>query len=393
MDLKGFEKTGSPGLVRSILGRIQADGKIPFSEFMDQALYAPEEGYYTSPGEKIGGPQADYYTSSELHSLFGAMIARQMAELAPAVTQGDLTILEMGAGKGRLCRDILRYLRAEEPELYARLTYCIMERSPAMVQRQKAVLRPFVEEGKVRWTDLDEWLIRPESLTGFVLTNELLDSFSVHRVICHRGVLKEIYVTRDADGFCEVLAEPSSPELVAYFERLDITLEEGQQAEVNLEALDWMRNVGRILEKGMVMTFDFGFPADELYAPQRKRGTFLCYYKHRVTENPYVRIGLQDMTAHVDFTSLARTGLEAGLKVAGFTDQQSFLLGMGIAEEMDKDLARCSSPSDRERQVMAMKQLIGPDGIGKVLKVLIQHKQIEAPPLRGLTYRPFLKEL
>jgi SAM-dependent MidA family methyltransferase len=229
-------------------------------------------------------------------------------------------------------------------------------------------------------------------MIGFVLSNELLDSFPVHRLVKTGGVLKEVYVTLKEGTFSEVLDEPSCPDLSSYFEKLGVVLEEGQQVEVNLKALDWMRQVGRTLSQGVVITVDYGYPAAELYSPDRKRGTFLCYYKHRVSEDPYVRVGQQDMTTHVDFTSLALAGQEVGLEVAGLTNQQYFLMGLGAAQEMEARLQRHGDPQSRERELAAMKNLIAPDGLGKVFKILIQHKRLKGLKLNGLTYRPFSPE-
>ena len=406
--MEHLEDLGNPALVKIIQDRILSQGRITFAKFMEMALYTPELGYYTSASEKIG-LQGDYYTSTDLHPLFGEMVGLQLAQIAesellalperaPSQTSGglasDCLIIEMGAGKGVLCQDILNYVRRKHPQFYQRLGYWIIETSPAMIQRQRDRLLAYIREDKVRWVDgLDHPVFsQGQGMVGFVLSNELLDSFPVHRLVKTGGVLKEVYVTLKEGRFSEVLDGPSCPDLSSYFEKLGVVLEEGQQVEVNLKALDWMRQVGRTLSQGVVITVDYGYPAAELYSPDRKRGTFLCYYKHRVSEDPYIRVGQQDMTTHVDFTSLALAGQEVGLEVAGLTNQQYFLMGLGAAQEMEARLQRHGDPQSRERELAAMKNLIAPDGLGKVFKILIQHKRLKGLKLNGLTYRPFSPE-
>lgn len=387
------EEPGNPALLKLIQERIRSQGRITFAEFMDLALYSPGLGYYMSPGEKIG-PQGDYYTSTEVHSLFGEMVGRQLVQIADTFKGLPLMILEMGAGKGLLCMDILNDVRKRSPDVYHRLTYFIVEKSPVMVQQQKQRLASHLRlrEDKVRWVEgLDDPMLA-EGIAGFVISNELVDAFPVHRVVRQGGRLWEVYVTLKEGRLTEVLGAPSTPLLTQYFERLGIDLKDGQQAEVNLKALDWIRQVGRALNKGVVITIDYGYPAAELYSRDRPRGTFLCYYKHRVSENPYIRVGWQDMTAHVDFTSLALAGREAGLQFLGYTTQEYFLISLGIAQEMETRLASYPEGQVRERELAALKHLISPSGLGRVFKILIQGKGLEDLRLEGLNYRPFAAE-
>ncbi len=415
------EDLGHPDLVKIIQDRILSQGRVTFAEFMEMALYTPDLGYYTSGGEKIG-LEGDYYTSTDLHPLFGEMMGRQLAQIVekseslalPARAPGQEgtclpagrsedqhlvsphgppQIIEMGAGKGILCQDILNYIRRAHPQVYQGLTYWIIEKSPNMIRRQKDRLLPYIQDDKVKWAAGLDHPVFSKGIIGFVLSNELLDAFPIHRLVKMGGALKEIYVTLKDGRFQEILDVPSRPDLSNYFEKLGVVLEEGQQAEVNLKALDWMRQVGRSLSQGVVITVDYGYSAAELYSPDRKRGTFLCYYQHRVSENPYIRVGRQDMTAHVDFTSLVRAGREVGLEVAGFTNQEYFLMGLGITQEMETRLQRYGDLQSREKELGAMKNLIAPDGLGRVFKILIQHKRLKGLKLDGLTYRPFSPEV
>jgi hypothetical protein len=182
--------------------------------------------------------------------------------------------------------------------------------------------------------------------------------------------------------FLEIEAPPCSPALQAYFDRIGVSLEDGQRAEVNLHALDWMRQVGAVLTRGLVFTIDYGHTARDLYAPTRKAGTLLCYHRHTVSDTPYLRVGEQDMTAHVDFTSLALAGREAGLEVTGFTNQLHFLLGLGIESAfagLDPLSPECAG----------LRTLLRPEGMGATYKILVQHKGMPAPELDGLRSRPY----
>jgi SAM-dependent MidA family methyltransferase len=213
-----------------------------------------------------------------------------------------------------------------------------------------------------------------------------VDAFPVHRVVATKDGLDEIYVDVDGDRFVETREVPSTPDLEAYFKRLKIRLAEGQRAEVNLEAARWIREVGKALDLGFVITIDYGYPASELFAPHRKKGSLLCYYRHTVNDDPYARIGEQDITAHVDFTGLARAGAEAGLSVTGFTNQLNFLMSLGIAREMER-----FDPESPE--MLSVKRLLARESMGGVFKVLIQHKGLTPPPLEGLTFRPYFNDV
>ena len=377
---------GKAPLIHKIQEEIRQKGRMTFARFMEMALYDPEEGYYTSSGDRIG-LGGDYYTSPEVHPIFGRLLAkqiRQMESLLPG--PGPFTILEMGAGKGPLARDILAGLKADAPEDWNRFRYAVIERSPAMAARQKALLASSGLSATVRWcSGLEE--VRAEGpLVGCVLSNELVDAFPVHRVVATKDGLDEIYLELDGDRFVETRDVPSTPEVEAYFDRLKIRLTEGQRAEVNLEAARWIREVGKALDRGFVITIDYGHPASELFASHRKKGSLLCYYRHTVNDDPYARIGEQDITAHVDFTGLARAGAEAGLSVTGFTNQLNFLMSLGIAREMER-----FDPESPE--MLSVKRLLARESMGGVFKVLIQHKGLTPPPLEGLTFRPYFKDV
>ena len=373
---------GHPGLVDKLVACITQDGPLSFADFMDAALYDPAFGYYMTPGPRIGR-DGDYYTSLDVHPVFAELIGRQIAQAAEAMSlQGDFTIVEMGAGKGLLARHLLDSYRRENPAFLSRVRYILVERSPAMVAAQQDRLRPLLDAGvSITWIP-DLRAFPAESVTGLILSNELVDAFPVHRVVMRPLGLREIYVGWDGSRFIEIEAPPVSSALATYFERIGVALEVGQRAEVNLPALDWMRQAGTVLRQGLVLTIDYGHTAADLYAASRKAGTLLCYHQHHVSESPYVRVGRQDMTAHVDFTSLALAGREAGLEVTGFTNQVHFLMGLGIESAF-------AGLDPESPEAAAMRTLLKPDGMGTTYKILVQHKGMPAPPLDGLRSRPF----
>ena len=368
----------SESLRQIIAEEIRAKGPLPFARFMEICLYHPQYGYYAS-GRGRRGREGDYYTSPTVHPIFGALLGKQLAQMLRILGAGAFEVVEMGGGEGYLCMDILDYLQQEEPQFYDRLRYRMVEISPVVIERQRRLLAP--HEAKVAWHQPDE--MTDQKIQGCFLSNELVDSFPVHRVVMEAGALREIFVDLDKGGIKEVQGDASTPELVEYFRRLGITLAEGQQAEVNLEALRWLQGVAQGLEQGFVITVDYGYPAEELYSPLRHAGTFLCYQGHRVLSDPYACPGLQDMTAHVDFTSLIACGEGYGLQLTGLVPQYRFLLALGILEQVAR-VGEGKEEGEAMAERLTIKNLILPGGMGETFKVLIQHKGIAKPQLEGL---------
>jgi len=403
---------GHPGTVSAILAEIRSSGPISFARFMELALYHPEFGYYTRAVEpqervlpnqigpnrigqnrigqsRIGqsriGLSGDYYTSSDAHPLLALALARQIAQIDAQLGRPDpLTVIEMGPGKGLLAREVLKACDTDHPSLAARLRYILVERSPAMVAVQRESLAPWLDRPRVSWlnglADLSDGAI-----IGAMLSNELVDAFPVHRIRIVDGKPRELYVAYADGRFVEQTGPLSTPLLTDYLKRLatlDITLPDGYTTEINTPAIAWMKEVARVLGRGVAITIDYGHTAQDLFGPDRKRGTLLCYSRHQASEDPYVRVGMQDMTAHVDFTALATAGEEAGLRVTGFTNQTSFLMGLG-AEQMLAGL----EPDSLEMQSAI--HLLRPDGMGRTFKILVQHKGMPDPRLDGLQFKPF----
>jgi SAM-dependent MidA family methyltransferase len=378
---------GHPDLVSEIISEIHSSGPMTFARFMELALYHPKFGYYTratEPEERIGW-SGDYYTSFDVHPIFAGTLARQIRQVDEELGSPDpFTVIEMGPGKGLLARDFLAACEKDSPRLFARLRYVLIERSPVMIAEQRQVLAPWLVYGNVSWLNgLNE--LADGSLTGVLLSNELVDAFPVHRIRTVQGEPKELYVA-EADGrFVEQTGPLSTPALAHYLARLaalDITLPEGYTTEINLDAIAWMKEVARVMGRGVVLTIDYGHTAQDLYGPDRARGTLLGYWKQLTSEDPYTRVGLQDLTAHVDFTALAAAGDEAGLRVTGFTNQMSFLMSLGVEQTLES-----FEPGSKEFQ--SILQLFRPDGMGRTFKILVQHKGMPEPQLDGLKFKPF----
>ena len=371
-----IEEKNSEFLLR-LQQQIDSSAGIPFAEFMHQALYHPGYGYYTAARSRIG-KKGDFFTSSSVHPCFGQLVARQLAQMWQVLGQGNFVIAEQGAGEGHLCLDILDALAKEAPDFYAHLEYRLVEISADNRQRQKQTLEQHLAAGRIAWCEFEDL----QGMEGCVLSNELIDAFPVHLIEKHAGELREVYVVNGADGFVEDLRPVSSNLIDEYFKRIGIEPATGNRCEVNLAACDWMERVATVLKRGFVLTIDYGYLAEELYAPYRHAGTLLCYHQHQTNEDPYQRVGQQDITAHVDFTSLQIIGRRNGLKTLYFGQQYQFLMGLGFLQMLVEMEMRETDPQKAQALRMNLKTLILPEGgMGDSFKVLIQGKNVGRPTL------------
>lgn len=371
-------------LQTKIFERIKKQGPITFEQFMSMALYDPNLGYYNTQSGKIGR-DGDFYTSSHLHPVFGVMLGRQIMEMWDLLgSPADFSIVEMGGGAGYVCKDILDSLR--NTDFYSALKYIIIERSPAMRDKQRKLLGGF--SGKVKWAaSLNEC----GSITGCILSNELLDAFPVH-LVRMEDVLKEIYLDLDAgeNRLVERTGDLSSNELADYFSEFSIEIRKGYTTEVNLAIRGWLYEINQALLRGFVLMIDYGYPAWDYYSEDRDRGTLMCYRKHQLSENPYEHIGEQDITAHVNFSAVKKWGEDLGIKTAGFCGQGVFMVSLGIEDDL-KRIAE--GTKDYVFEIARIKKLILPQGMGESHKVLIQYKGVEAPGLRGFSIRNQIRAL
>lgn len=356
--------------------RINATGGLPFAEFMAACLYHPRYGYYMTPRARIG-KGGDFFTSSSVHALFGRLIARQFVQMSELLAGDRFQIVEQGAGEGHLALDILDALAAEAPALYDRVTYTLVEVGPASRERQAGTLA--AHAGRVAWCGADAWRID----NGCFLSNELVDAFPVHVIEKHAGELSEVFVVARSNGsFGEELRPPSTPALADHFKWLGAAPVDGNRAEVNLAAPVWLREVAGRIDRGFVVTIDYGYPAAELYALHRRAGTLLCYRRHQADDDPYTAVGEKDITSHVDFTALQLAGVEAGVETLWFGEQYRFLMGLGFFEELLRLQAQCTDEREARALRLTLKNLILPEqGMGETFKVLVQGKGIGRPEL------------
>lgn len=434
-------------LEQLIIDRIRKEGPVPFETFMEMALYHPGLGYY-SRGDTVIGRGGDFYTSSHLHPVFGAMIARQLMEMWTEL--GNPTVfhaVEMGAGAGYLCRDILEYMRrgqsAEKDAFLNALRYVIVEPYEHFEKLQRSSIGRYSDS--VTWaSSLRECYIRqgkdpvlrkprPEQnailrqaqgdttrhpvsfdtsrtehaehlaqgsppngttdrpsqgITGCIFSNELLDAFPVHLVEMD-GELKEVRVGHDGQRFIEIKSACPA-DLKNYVKEFSVTLPYGHRTEINLRIRNWLKEVHAVLSEGFVLTIDYGYTATEYYSEERPKGTLLCYHRHQVNEEPYQHIGEQDITAHVNFSSLKKWGEEFNIRTLGLCPQGTFLVAAGIDEVVTE---LYPDPSEHPFDIARIRGLIFPEGLGGSHSVMAQYRGKKEPGLRGFSLRNSIRQL
>ncbi len=369
--------TENTALVEALRRRIDAEGAMSFHDYMETVLYHPQHGYYTT--RQPMGREGDYLTSPEVHPIFGALVAKQLSQLWELMgSPQPFHVIEQGAGSGLLAHDIIRWSQSRAPEFFSALRYLLIEVSPSLRRRQEETLAKLdLSDGNVEWVD-----DLPSNFEGCLLSNELIDSFPVHRIVHRDRQLLELYVSCENGRFEELPNIASTARIAEYFADLGFWPGEGCSAEVNLHAIDWMADAARKLQRGFVFTFDYGYPAEELYAPWRKDGTLLCFYRHNPSADPYVRVGKQDMTAHIDFTTLMRVGRAHGLEEAGLTTQARFLANLGIGAGVNTAGESPAALEEYYARRRAVQELIDPAGLGRI-RVLVQRKGLPQADLWG----------
>ena len=354
-----------------IIQKISEEGPISFHDFMEMALYCPNEGYYTSPAEKIG-KNGDYYTSPCLGSIFGEMIAKQLEEMWCLLNKQPFSIIEYGAGNAVLAHHILNYLQHNQ-QMYNELTYYIIEKSPQMRVKEAANLHDFKD--KARWIDSIKDIA---NVNGCILSNELLDNFAVHQVIMQEELM-EVFV--DYNGAFTEQLKPAPASLKEYLQRLNTHLPAGHRTEINLEAEKWLNEIATVLASGFIITIDYGYSSAELY--QKKQGTLLCYHKHTINDDPYINVGEQDITCHVNFSALLQQGEKQGLDCCGFTNQSNFLRSLGITEYLRRLEEKNKQPAAIAEAASLFSLLTQ---LGQRIKVLVQKKGLDQVLLSGMKF-------
>jgi SAM-dependent MidA family methyltransferase len=360
----------------ALLARIRSNGGwIAFSDFMKFALYEPGLGYYSAGTRKFGA-DGDFITAPDLTPLFARCVAHQVADILRE--SGGREVVEFGAGTGSLAVGVMRALaeRGLAPERYS-----IVEVSADLRERQREhVLASLgAQAGRVRW--LDELPATP--LHGVLLANEVLDAFPVERFHVTQGRVERLGVALAGDELI-VVARPAPPELEAAVRALPIMSEEGYESEICPMLSGWMGSVAPLIARGVLLVMDYGLPRAHYYHPERRQGSLICHFRQRAHADPFQRIGLQDITAWVDFTAVAEAADSAGLDVLGFTTQAQFLLAAGLEGELTA-LAENAGP-ERQQILHAAKRLLLPGDMGEAFKVMALGRGI-AEPLAGFALR------
>lgn len=352
---------GNEELIHEIRAGIRARGPVPFSWFMEQALYHPQHGYYSS-GRCAIGRRGDYFTSVSVGPLFGKLMAGQFAEIWETLGRpDDFVVVEQGAHHGEFATDVLEGLREQNPDLFAAVRYRIVEPFALLRLRQQGVLRPFAE--RTEWVESLEAM---EPFCGVHFSNELLDSMPVHLLVAtgagEERRWSERMVERTSCGFTLVDRPISDARLAERLTKLPPVPEVGYATEINLAALDWVEALAGKLQRGVVLLADYGLPRDDFYAPSRRTGTLQCYADHRVLPSILELVGQSDLTTHVEWTSLAEQAELCGLRLAGFTDQHHFLTGL-----LSTHAALASAGAEKSR---ALQTLIHPEFLGTKFQFL-----------------------
>lgn len=355
-------------LEQIIKNEIAENGPIPFRDFMKLALYHPDLGYYSS-GNSLIGRKGDFYTSPTVHSSFGKVISNLAVRTYDYLDTYNFTIIEIGAGKGYLAADIMDSIKSENPDIYKNLTYRIYETAKAPDPFQQEILNNHTH--KIEWlTELND--LKNIPVEGLFLSNEFLDALPFHRLKQHSGDLMEIFVDIQDEKLVETLDYPSSNELIIYKELYAPELANSQQMEVNLEARKTIASISEVLKKGIVLTIDYGYLADELYSHKRREGTYRCFYRHELNSDPYSNIGVQDITADINFTDILKYGEKAGLTNLKYINQGQFLVDWGIL-----DILQNYKGDEHKKDRLAIKNLIMPEMMGSRFKAVVQSKNIE----------------
>lgn len=345
------------------------------AELMEIALYDPQHGYYAGAAQR-SGRAGDFFTSVDVGTLFGELLAVQfdeMRRLLDAVSgAAHLDLVEVGSGNGRLSRDVLDAARTEHPQTYDAIRLWLVERSAAARGTQRETLGPHGAKLEGTGEDL------PSPIHGIIFANELLDAMPAHAVVMREHGLREIFIVEHDGALAEIESEPSTPALAEHFERVGVPLPPGIRTEVSLARGAWIADAAAALEAGFILLIDYGHRARDLYSARHAEGTLMAYRRHMGAVDWRAAPGTVDMTTHVDLTAIRRAAEAAGLQPLGAVDQTYFLTALGL-------LDRLTGGSDRTALARRLeaKTLLLPGGLGSTMKVLSFGKNVGSPALRG----------
>lgn len=376
---------------------------MPFSRYMDMCLYDPELGYYSRNAEQFG-KSGDFYTSSDMHAVFGRLLARQFEEMWRALGSPErIGILELGPGRGLFARDVLDWSEKKFPEFFRAQHYSLLENSPALRRRLQSTLSQHVAAGKVSLqhflephaTKVDPVTVSeagkgttsracpaPEAPV-IIFANEFFDALPVE-IVSPRGALR---IGQNEGGFVETWATASAEEL-AFLDRYSVHPEAGERVEAPLAAQAYLCEIAARLKRGFLIAIDYGYTRQEQLAG-RHRGTLATYRQHSTGANPYEAPGEQDITAHVNFTALSAAAEQGGMQLSRLLTQSQFLLGIGEQNQFADAFEQCHVPQERAKVALQLKHLVTPAGMGESFHVLIASKGVgmeQVLPLSGLSF-------
>jgi len=367
-----------------IAEEIRRQGPIPFSRYMELCLYHPELGYYSRHAGQFG-KAGDFYTSSDVHAVFGRLLARQFEQMWRALeSPPHLELVELGPGRGLFARDVLDWSKKKFPEFFAAAHYVLVESSPALRQELGGRLREQIAAGKASvCASLEPAGDAPAGLSTILFANEFFDAIPVD-VVDYRG---ELRVGVEADRFTETFVPPP-PGLLDLLDRYSVRPQEYERVEAAPAALRWMERIAGRIGRGFAVIIDYGYNRAEQVAG-RHRGTVMTYRQHTAGDDPYAAPGEQDITAHVNFTALQAAGEAAGLAPLGLLTQSQFLIGIGEETQFADAFEECRLPQEQAKVALQLKHLVTPAGMGETFHVLVMSRGVgkeKAAHLGGLAF-------
>ena len=373
-------------LRQKIVREIQEVGPIRFSRYMEMCLYDPEFGYYSRNAEKFGRA-GDFYTSSDVHAVFGRLLARQFEEMWRMLgSPTEIEVLELGSGRGLFAQDVLDWSEKKFPGFFQAVRYSLLERSSILRQHQEKTLERHIASGKavvVEAGEFDRWRSRSAEIPVIVFANEFFDALPVE-IVSDRGTLR---LAARGDLFVEEWAEASAAEF-EFLDRYGVHPEAADRVEACLIAQQWMSRIAKSIKRGFLIAIDYGYTREEQRAG-RHLGTVMAYRQHSASANPFEAPGDQDITAHVNFTALLAAAEAEGMATYKLRTQSQFLLGIGENNQFADAFEECTLPQEKAKVALQLKHLVTPAGVGETFHVMVASKGVEvseAEKLSGLSF-------
>ncbi len=372
---------GESRLRQRIADEIRRDGPMPFSRYMQMCLYEPELGYYSRSRQQFG-KAGDFYTSSDVHAVFGRLLARQFEEMWRALDSPQrIDVIELGPGRGLFARDVLDWSAKQFPELSRALRYALVEQSAHLRERLQERLAEHVAAERAHVLDSMKAATSTAGESIIVFGNELFDALPVE-VVDYRGALR---IGLENGKFVETFVPPTKAE-VEFLDRYGVHPEEGERVEATLASLEWMERIAEVFrgKRGFLVAIDYGYTREEQLAG-RHRDTVMSYRQHTASTSPYEAPGEQDITAHVNFTAIRARGLQRGLDPVALLTQSQFLIGIGEETEFADAFQECKLPQEQAKVALQLKHLISPTGMGETFQVLLMSAGVAKEKAAGLS--------